>query len=285
MSDGYLAKIGRRSLALAACAAFLAACAKEVPKHLEPLSYHVQRDLLLLGLKAESPIMLRIFKEDSELEVWKQNGSGQYALFRTYPICKWSGEFGPKLEEGDKQAPEGFYTIKPGQMNPWSNYYLSFNLGYPNRYDQSYDRTGAYLMVRGACSSAGCYSMTDEYIADIFALAREAFDGGQEAFQVQAYPFRMTEENMARFADNPWYPFWQNLKEGYDAFERDKVPPKVTVCGQRYLFNMAFDIPDENKIDPKRPCPAGEQILPPGLSVAASPVLNPLISGSDIAGQ
>jgi len=235
---------------------------------------------MLLGLKAESPIMLRIFKEESELEVWKRSGQGQYALLRTYPICKWSGELGPKLEEGDRQAPEGFYTIKPGQMNPWSNYYLSFNLGYPNAYDQSHKRTGSYLMVHGACSSAGCYSMTDEIIADVFALAREAFDGGQEAFQVQAFPFRMTDEKMAEHAASPWYPFWQNLKEGYDAFERDKLPPKVSVCGQRYLFNTTFDVPDENKIDPVLPCPPGEPIARPPFRNASTFDPNPLISGS-----
>ena len=80
-----------------------------------------------------SPILVRIFKEESELEVWKQETTGRFALLKTYPICRWSGELGPKIKEGDRQAPEGFYTITPGQMNPNSNYYLAFNIGYPER--------------------------------------------------------------------------------------------------------------------------------------------------------
>lgn len=242
----------------------VAGCANEVPKHLEPLSYQVQRDLKNLGMTAEAPLMIRIFKEESELEVWKQAPSGQYSLFKTYPICQWSGELGPKQREGDRQAPEGFYPVTPGQMNPWSNYYLSFNLGYPNKFDKAYNRTGKYLMVHGACSSAGCYSMTDEIIADIFALARESFSGGQQAFQVQAFPFRMTDENMARHVDHKWYSFWQNLKEGYDAFERDRLPPKVTVCGRRYVFNTNFSVPNEARIDAVRACPPGEEMVRPG---------------------
>ena len=241
----------------------VAGCANEVPKHLAPLSYQVQRDLKNLGMTADAPLMIRIFKEESELEVWKQAASGQYALFKTYPICQWSGELGPKTAEGDRQAPEGFYPVTPGQMNPWSNYYLSFNLGYPNKFDAAYNRTGSYLMVHGACSSAGCYSMTDEIIADIFALARESFSGGQQAFQVQAFPFRMTDENMALHADSKWYPFWQNLKQGYDAFERDRFPPKVSVCGRQYVFNMNFSVPNEARIDPVRACPPGEEMERP----------------------
>ncbi len=241
----------------------VAACSNEVPKHLEPLSYQVQRDLKNLGMTAEAPLMLRIFKEEAELEVWKLASTGQYSLFKTYPICQWSGELGPKLVEGDRQAPEGFYPVTAGQMNPWSNYYLSFNLGYPNKFDSSHNRTGSYLMVHGACSSAGCYSMTDEIIADIFALARESFAGGQEVFQVQAFPFRMTEENMALHADSPWHSFWQNLKLGYDAFERDRHPPKITVCGRQYVFNRNFLVPDENRIDSVRTCPPNEEMMRP----------------------
>lgn len=243
-----------RTFAVVGLAALAAACAQEVPKHLKPLSYQVQQELRAKSLAAESPIMIRIFKEESELEVWKKGASGVYSHLKTFPICTWSGELGPKLREGDKQAPEGFYTIRPAQMNPLSSYYLSFNLGYPNTYDRSYGRTGRHLMVHGACSSAGCYSMTDEYIADIYALAREAFDGGQEEFQVQAFPFRMTEENMARHRGNRWYDFWRNLKEGYDAFEAERLPPKVDVCGRRYVFNATFAVPEE-RIDSARPCP------------------------------
>jgi murein L,D-transpeptidase YafK len=189
------------------------------------------------NMDKESPILVRVFKEESELEVWKQDRSGQYALLKTYPICKWSGDLGPKKKEGDRQAPEGFYTITPGQMNPNSNYYLAFNTGFPNAYDRSHGYTGSELMVHGDCSSRGCYAMTDEQIQEIYALARESFFGGQKAFQFQAYPFRMTALNMAKHRNNPNFAFWKMLKEGYDHFEATKLEPKVAVCEQRYVFD------------------------------------------------
>ena len=147
-----------------------------------------------------SPILVRLFKEEAELEVWKQDRSGRFALLKTYPICRWSGDLGPKVREGDRQAPEGFYSISPAQMNPQSAYYLSFNIGFPNAFDRAHGRTGSELMVHGDCSSRGCYAMTDEQIAEIYALGREFFFGGQRAFQLQAYPFHMTPVNMASTA-------------------------------------------------------------------------------------
>src|ERR671929_153697 len=158
----------------------------------------MMRDLEKKSMPKESPILVRTFKEESELEVWKQDTTGHFALLKTYPICRWSGELGPKIKEGDRQAPEGFYTITPAQLNPNSHYYLSFDIGYPNAFDRAHGRTGSNLMVHGDCSSRGCYAMTDEQIAEIYALARESFFGGQKSFQIQAYPFRMTPVNMAK---------------------------------------------------------------------------------------
>ena len=152
-------------------------------------------------------------------------------------MCRWSGELGPKIKEGDRQAPEGFYNITPAQMNPNSQFYLSFNLGYPNAYDRAHGRTGAHLMVHGDCSSRGCYAMTDDQIAEIYALARESFFGGQRSFQVQAYPFRMTAANFAKHRNNPHIPFWRMLKEGNDHFELTGHEPVVEVCEKRYVFN------------------------------------------------
>ncbi|OYW37189.1 MAG: hypothetical protein B7Z45_05630 [Azorhizobium sp. 12-66-6] len=189
------------------------------------------------GMTPSSPILVRVFKQEAELEVWKQTTTGTFALLKSYPICRWSGELGPKVKVGDRQAPEGFYTITPGQMNPNSNYYLSFNLGFPNAFDRSYGRTGEFLMVHGDCSSAGCYSMTDEQMAEIYALARDSFAGGQRSFQVQALPFRMTPTNMAKHRNNPNMPFWKNLKEGADHFEVTQREPKVNVCERRYVFD------------------------------------------------
>jgi murein L,D-transpeptidase YafK len=204
---------------------------------LRPLSPETTRDLEKKNMPKESPILVRLFKEESELEVWKQDTSGRFALLKTYPICRWSGELGPKIKEGDRQAPEGFYTINPGQMNPNSSYYLAINLGFPNEFDRAWGRTGDFLMIHGICSSRGCYAMTDEQIGEIYALARESFFGGQQNFQVQAYPFRMTPLNMARHRTNPNMAFWKMLKEGYDHFEVTRLEPKVNVCEKRYVFD------------------------------------------------
>ena len=148
------------------------------------------------GLSLGAPIFLRIFKQENELEVWLENGSS-FELFRTYPICKYSGSLGPKLQQGDWQAPEGFYFVRPRQMNPSSRFHLSFNLGYPNAYDRAHGRTGDFLMVHGRCVSVGCYAMTDPVIDEIWTLADAAFRGGQPFFRVHIFPFRMTPENMA----------------------------------------------------------------------------------------
>ncbi len=208
------------------------------PKADRPISAEIAKKMKAKGMVASAPIMARIYKEDNVLEIWKETGIGRYDLLETFEICKWSGKLGPKIVEGDRQAPEGFYTVNAYQMNPLSDYYLSFNIGYPNAFDRALGRTGTNLMVHGACSSAGCYSMTDERIADIYALAREAFKGGQKSFQIQAFPFRMTPENMASYRDDPNIEFWRMLKEGSDHFEITHVPPKVNVCDKHYVFNQ-----------------------------------------------
>jgi murein L,D-transpeptidase YafK len=204
-----------------------------------PLSEKLIAEMTAKNMDKDSPILARIFKEESEMEVWKKNRDGEYALLKTYPICKWSGDLGPKKKVGDRQAPEGFYTITPGQMNPNSNYYLAFNTGFPNAYDRAWGYTGSDLMVHGDCSSRGCYAMTDEQIQEIYALARESFFGGQKAFQLQAFPFRMTAMNMAKHRNNPNFAFWKMLKEGYDHFNASHQEPKVAVCEKRYVFDAA----------------------------------------------
>ena len=191
------------------------------------------------GMQQSDPILIRAYKKEAEMEVWKRGGDGRYALLKTYPICRWSGQLGPKTREGDRQAPEGFYTITPGLMNPNSSYYLSFDTGFPNAVDRANGRTGKYLMVHGTCSSAGCFAMTDATIAEIYAMAREAFIGGQRSFQFQSYPFRMTAENMAKFRNDPNIGFWQNLKEGSDYFEALREEPKIGQCGTQYVFGGA----------------------------------------------
>ena len=222
---------------------------------LAPLSDKMLALLQEKHMDKTSPILLRIFKEESQLEVWKVNEDGQYALLKTYPICRWSGALGPKKKEGDRQAPEGFYPITRAQMNPNSNYYLSFNTGYPNAFDRAWGRTGSELMVHGDCSSRGCYAMTDEQIQEIYALAREAFFGGQKEFQLQAYPFHMTALNMAKHRNNPNFAFWKEIKQGYDAFEATHQEPKVAVCEKHYVFDA---VPPDGSTRPLRFNPRGK---------------------------
>lgn len=253
----------RVALLAAGCAVALAGCISEAvvgtnAKQTQPLSSEMVAKIESKGMAKESPILVRIFKEESELEVWKQTKEGKYDLLKTYPICRWSGGLGPKVKTGDRQAPEGFYMITPGLMNPNSAYYLAFNMGFPNAFDRSLNRTGSNLMVHGDCSSAGCYAMTDEQIGEIFALAREAFQGGQRAFQVQAYPFRMTPKNMAKHRNNPNMAFWRMLKEGSDHFEVTRQEPKVEVCDRRYVFN-AIPFDPAQSFSPQRSCPVYDQ--------------------------
>jgi murein L,D-transpeptidase YafK len=238
------------AVALAGCNASLEDIA---PKTERQLPQKILATMQAKGMSRDAPIMMRIFKEEGVLEIWKQKVNGRFDLVTTYNICKWSGQLGPKYLEGDRQAPEGFYTVRAANMNPNSSYHLAFNIGFPNEYDRANGRTGAHLMVHGACSSQGCYSMTDEQMEQIWAFARDAFRGGQTEFQVQAFPFRMTAANMARYRDDPNYPFWEMLKEGYDHFEITKVPPKVDVCERRYVFNR-FPVGDET-FSPTGICP------------------------------
>jgi murein L,D-transpeptidase YafK len=221
-------------------------------RHMQPLSERMLAELEAKNMEKKSPILVRIFKEEAELEVWKQDSSGRFALLRTYPVCRWSGQLGPKIKQGDRQAPEGFYTITPGLMNPNSSNYLAINTGFPNAYDRANGRTGAFLMVHGDCSSSGCYAMTDEQIAEIYALAREWFFGGQKSFQLEAFPFRMTPLNMARHRNSPHMEFWTMLKQGYDHFEVTHLEPKVDVCEKRYVFNGESTAP----FSPAERCPA-----------------------------
>jgi murein L,D-transpeptidase YafK len=224
----------------------------------QPVPPKLIAEMVAKDMDLQSPILTRLFKQEAELEVWKQDRSGRFALLKTYPICRWSGDLGPKVREGDRQAPEGFYSISPGQMNPQSAYYLSFNTGYPNAYDKALGHTGSELMVHGDCSSRGCYAMTDEQIAEIYSLGRESFFGGQKSFQFQAYPFRMTPLNMAKHRNNPNMAFWKMIKEGYDHFEVTRQEPKVDFCEKKYVFDAAK--PPDAKRDPvfdaSAKCPA-----------------------------
>lgn len=206
------------------------------------------------GFRPQDPVLIRIFKEESELEVWKQRADGRFGLLKTYPICRWSGKLGPKMKDGDRQAPEGFYYVSAGLMNPQSHYYRSFNLGFPNKLERALGYKGEALMVHGACSSSGCFAMTDQGVGEIYAVADKALSAGQKRFQVQAYPFRMTVANLSAHRNDPHMPFWQNLYEGYSYFESSHREPKVSACGGKYVFNRIFR--GGEPADPLRVCPA-----------------------------
>jgi murein L,D-transpeptidase YafK len=231
--------MAKRVMVATAFALALAACGESntrSTRHLAPIPPRTLALMAEKGLSSSDPILVRAYKTESELEVWKRRADGKYDYLKTYPICRWSGQLGPKIREGDRQAPEGFYTVTPGQMNPDSANYLAFDTGFPNDYDRAHGRTGAYLMVHGSCSSAGCYAITDAAIAELYAIAREAFAGGQPAFQFQAYPFRMTAGNLAKHRADLNIGFWRNLKEGSDVFEVTREEPRVSVVDQRYDF-------------------------------------------------
>lgn len=193
------------------------------------------------GTTAAAPVLFRAYKKESEIEVWKRAGTGRFVHVKTFPICRWSGQLGPKRKSGDRQTPEGFYTVPQRQMNPNSRYYLSFDVGYPNAYDRAHGSTGSAVMVHGVCSSMGCFAMTDQVVGEIYAIAREAFAGGQSAFQFQSFPFRMTAANMARHRTDANIDFWRQLKEGADRFDAIGEEPAVTVAGGRYAFAPAKD--------------------------------------------
>lgn len=202
------------------------------------LTRTLQEGLKSIDGEVGYPVFIRIFKEASLLEIWMY-AKGRYRHLKDYKICAYSGLLGPKLQEGDRQAPEGFYRVKKHQLNPNSKFHLSFNLGYPNAYDRAHNRTGSFLMVHGNCVSIGCYAMTDEKIEEIYDLVQSALQEGQKYVQVHAYPFRMTEERMAFYSESQWYDFWMNLKEGYDYFEAEYMPPHVKVEKKRYTIYEA----------------------------------------------
>ena len=197
------------------------------------------------GLALGDPVFIRIFKREFELELWLKRGD-RFERFATYPICRWSGSLGPKLLEGDSQAPEGFYTVDAKALNPNSRFHRSFNLGFPNVFDRAHNRTGSFVMVHGGCASIGCFAMTDPVVDEIWRLVTAALKGGQKRFHVHVFPFRMTHDNMTRRERAPWAPFWRNLKRGHDMFEENQLPPRVAVCDGSYTFTPAAPPSDGN---------------------------------------
>ena len=189
------------------------------------------------GLKLGSDVYLRLTKEPAELTAFVADTDGKFQPFRTWPVCSVSGGLGPKLREGDGQAPEGFYAIKPGQMNPSSNYHLSFNLGYPNAFDRANGRTGSFLMVHGNCVSVGCFAMTDTGIEEIWTLMQAAYENGQTSIDVHIFPFPMTAANLKRHAGDSNAEFWNELAPAWTAFEASGRVPAIAVRNKVYVVS------------------------------------------------
>ncbi|KRB62634.1 hypothetical protein ASE04_00160 [Rhizobium sp. Root708] len=265
----HFASISLMALALAGCNDALESTtqvdlSKVKNKVEEPLPSRILSEMSAKNMDRNSPIMIRIFKEEGALEIWKAKTDNRFDKIADYKICAWSGRLGPKVKQGDRQAPEGFYNLSRANLNPNSKYYLAINTGFPNRYDAVNGRNGTDLMIHGACSSSGCYSMTDEQVLQIYAFARDAFKGGQTSVQLQAFPFRMTAENMVKHRLNQNIEFWNMLKVGYDNFEVTKRPPDVNVCEKKYVFNQ--QTADGGGFNPAGKCPA--MSTPPALTAA-----------------
>lgn len=213
---------------------------------------HVTRD---------ASIMIRIFKAESELEVWMTTNTGAYTLFATYPVCFWSGTLGPKLKEGDRQAPEGFYTVTlPQAYREGTRWPVALDLGFPNTLDKLSARTGSAILIHGGCASIGCFAMTNPVNDELDKLALRSLNAGQAYVQIHVFPFRMTSANFNRYDIPQWRDFWRNLKEGYDLFERTHRPPRISVCDDSYGFAAASRIESANP-GPITVCPRTEAML------------------------
>jgi murein L,D-transpeptidase YafK len=198
----------------------------------------VETRLAAAGFKLGQPALIRVYKEEAVLEVWMQRDRRFEHAF-TYPICKWSGALGPKLQEGDGQSPEGYYYASVKQLLPTSRHHRAINTGFPNSYDASLGRSGTVLMIHGSCSSIGCYAMTDPAIDDIYRIVEQALQNGQSEIPLHLFPFRMTEENLARSTSDKWSSFWRNLAEGDALFAATGLPPPVWSCNGKYHFAEA----------------------------------------------
>ncbi len=198
--------------------------------------------MTLRGFAWGAPVYLRVFKQEEVIEAWVLKGE-RFELFEIYPICVNSGALGPKLKEGDRQAPEGFYEVSAKQLNPNSKYHLALNMGYPNQYDRDLGRTGAALMIHGACASIGCYALTDANIEEVYGMAQAALENGQDSIPVHAFPFRMTDAALARHRDSRWYRFWaEEMMPVYRDFEATHLPPRMMSCAGVYHALTGYDM-------------------------------------------
>lgn len=216
------------------------------------------------GMQLGAPVLIRIFKAESELEVWIKKGRA-FELFATYPVCYWSGALGPKRHEGDRQTPEGFYTVTEDLLHHGQRWRRSLNVGYPNIFDRVNGRSGSVILVHGGCDSSGCFAMTNAVNAELYDLVSAALRITPHV-PMQIFPFRMTDANVAANSASPWAQFWRDLKDGYESFERTRLPPKVSVCQRRYQVRDAS--PFEREPEGVELCDQDRDSLPPHLDQA-----------------
>jgi len=185
-------------------------------------------------------VFIAAYKAEGKLEVWlRSNGQNQFFLFESYKFCEHSGKLGPKIIEGDLQTPEGFYKINV--FNPESTYHLSLGIDYPNKVDLERtgkdQKPGGDIYIHGNCTTVGCIPLTDEKIKEVYLLAVEAKNAGQEEIQVYIFPFKMTDRNLRKHGKE--FPqqlsFWQNLQQGYAYFAKYRTLPSVSEVKGAYL--------------------------------------------------
>jgi murein L,D-transpeptidase YafK len=180
-------------------------------------------------------IYLRAFKTEKLIELWAKNISDTcFVLIKKFPICEISGEIGPKRRYHDLQVPEGFYRIS--SMNPYSKYYLSMQINYPNASDSIrgvQGHLGNLIYIHGDCISSGCIAINDENIKEFFVYCIEAYNSGQKDIEMTIFPAQLTDATYSRLMkgygrNKDYTSLWTDLKKSYDLFNKTKVPPTVT---------------------------------------------------------
>lgn len=201
----------------------------------------LQKFVKAAGFGNNFSMLINAYKAEGKLEIWlKSYSDKQYKLFRTYDFCEHSGTLGPKVIEGDKQIPEGFYYINV--FNPMSTFHLSLGVNYPNSVDLARTgkdrKPGNDIYIHGNCVTVGCIPLTDEKIKEVYVLAVEAKDNGQEKIPVNIYPFKMTDGNMKKYS--ALFPtqlaFWKTLQPGYFAFEKNRNLADIKEVGGKYVI-------------------------------------------------
>lgn len=182
----------------------------------------------------ELKIYLRAFKNEKQIELWGKNSSDtKYSLIKTYEICQTSGKLGPKRKQGDMQIPEGFYHID--RFNPYSNFYLSLGINYPNKSDRILgvkNKLGGDIFIHGACVTIGCLPITDDQIKELYIFCIEAKNNGQLKIPVTIFPSKLTDNEYKRLtdkykSDSNNIGLWTDLKKGYQIFNETKQLPSI----------------------------------------------------------